>query len=94
MIERWRLSKSAFLAGVLTCGASICVLVVSVARVRPIQGYLEQADAAVPWVKTGTILAFLAFVLCFFGRGKARVAGLLFSFLLLSYWILVGMSLY
>ena len=83
-----------FHIGIMAFVSSVCVLIIGVSRVRHIEGYLQQADAAVPWVRFGFLSAVCALLFCLFGTGKARIAGSLSSFVLLSYWLFLGVTLY
>ena len=83
-----------FLLGLLGLISSFSALIVGVTRARNIEGYLEQADAALPFVRFGIYSAVLAVILCLFGKGEARVVGALFSCLLLLYWGFIGVTLY
>lgn len=94
MSEPATLRKLAFSLGVFAFITSVSLLIASAARARHIQGYLQQADAAVPWVQAGTLSVAIALILGFFGRGKARITSVSLSFLLLLCWGLIGVSLY
>ena len=83
-----------FIGGLSGFFLSLALLFYSVAKARPITGYLAQADAAFPYVQRGIFTALCAILLCCFGKGAGRIIAALLSFLLLLYWLLIGVTLY
>lgn len=55
--------------------------------------YLEQADAATPWVRTGTGFALLALVMAFFAVRHARMCLIVASIISMFLWYGIGVSL-
>ena len=83
-----------FRLGLVCLGTAILVLIISVSRMRQITGYLQQADAAVPWVQAGFLLSALATLLSLFGRNWSRIAAVSGSALFAAYWLFIALTLY
>jgi hypothetical protein len=83
-----------FVCGLTSLLLSFGVLIGSYLRPVTTHDYIQQAKAAVPWVRWGSAFVLIAFILCFFGRKWLRGASILFALALMFIWYGLGISLY
>jgi hypothetical protein len=88
----WR--RILFGIGGLCFVASLIFMEVGVAKAHRTTDYLEQARIAIPFIRSGLLWSAIALVFSCFGRGATRVASVVVSALLLSWWLLIAESIY